>query len=208
MPDISRRMPLRAAGFPAVLLACLLFAPALASRVAANEFVGPTTPKTSASAWVNIPAGARPTYIGIHGGTVPVSLLTACDGTSMVTFVGRTGNDFLRILRRMDITPPAELRKSASSHEEEAKVSTIIPGSNATILQADTPVGSIPVFYVTGRGFARMDLPSDQWLPFGLSETPLRLEGQVAKPMHVTKVKKYRHVLLPGNLKRSALAGR
>ena len=45
-----------------------------------------------------MPAGARPTYMGIHGGTMPVSLLVYGDGSSLVTFVGRTGNDFLEML--------------------------------------------------------------------------------------------------------------
>ena len=207
MPEIFYRVRICAADLRPVLLVCLLLVLMQPVRAKASEFVGPITPKGNDSAWVSVPAGARPAYIGIHGGTVPVSLLTARDGTSMVTFVGQTGNDFLRILRRMDITPPAELPKSAV-HESTTRMSTVIPGSNATILKADTPVGNIPVFYVTGRGFARMDLPSDQWLPFGLSETPLSLEGQVAKPMHITKAKKYRHVLLPGSLKRSSLTRR
>jgi len=53
----------------------------------------------SAPEWTHMPAGARATYIGIHGGTVPVSLLTSRDGTHMVALVGQTGNDFLRTLR-------------------------------------------------------------------------------------------------------------
>ena len=52
-----------------------------------------------ASQWKYMPAGARATYIGIHGGTVPVSLLTSRDGTHMVALVGQTGNDFLRTLK-------------------------------------------------------------------------------------------------------------
>ncbi len=207
MPEIFYRVRICAAGLRPVLLVCLLLVLMQPVRAKASEFVGPITPKGTDSAWVSVPAGARPAYIGIHGGTVPVSLLTARDGTSMVTFVGQTGNDFLRILRRMDITPPAELSKSAA-HENTTRMSAVTPGSNATILKADTPVGNIPVFYVTGGGFARMELSNDQWLPFGLSETPLSLEGQVAKPMHITKAKKYRHVLLPGNLKRSSLTRR
>ena len=40
-----------------------------------------------------MPAGAKTTYIGIHGGTVPVSLLTAGDGSPMIALVGLTGSD-------------------------------------------------------------------------------------------------------------------
>ena len=50
--------------------------------------------------WTAMPAGARSTYLGIHGGTVPVSLLVSRDGMSLVSFVGQTGNDFLELLRR------------------------------------------------------------------------------------------------------------
>ena len=49
--------------------------------------------------WGEMPAGARTTYIGIHGGTVPVSLLSAGDGSPMIAQVGLTGSDFLHFLR-------------------------------------------------------------------------------------------------------------
>lgn len=125
-----------------------------------------------------MPAGARPAYIGIHGGTVPVSLLTSKDGQSMVTFVGRTGNDFLSMLHKTSIRPPQAGGQGQTS-----------PANNATVLMAESPVGSIPVFYATGKGFARMDL-ADGWLPFGLAEKPLLLEGQAAKPLSLGNEKK------------------
>ena len=139
-----------------------------------------------------MPAGGRSAYIGIHGGTVPVSLLTSRDGRSMVTLVGKTGNDFLHTLGRVNITPPAHLDPSAG------KRLAVPPSNNATILMADTAIGAVPVFYVTGHGFARMDLSSREWLPFGLSEKPLLLEGQAVKPLQCSKVRKYRHIFLPG----------
>lgn len=167
---------------------------------------GPTTP------WVSIPAGARVTYIGIHGGTVPVSLLTDRDGTSMVTFVGQTGNDFLRILLRngseqVNTVSPA-LQEALAQVRDDSNAAlrmptartTPPPASNATVLTAETAVGNIPVIYVTGKGFARMDQPGGQWLPFGLSEKPLQLEGQVVKPIGVTKIKKQRRFSLPKSL--------
>ena len=49
--------------------------------------------------WGEMPAGAKTTYIGIHGGTVPVSLLTAGDGSPMIALVGLTGSAFLNFLR-------------------------------------------------------------------------------------------------------------
>ena len=63
----------------------------------------------SGESWVTMPAGARPTYMGIHGGTMPVSLLVSSDGTSLLTFVGRTGNDFLEVLHHGDIRFPSLL---------------------------------------------------------------------------------------------------
>lgn len=170
--------------------------------------MGPISP------WTNMPAGARVTYIGIHGGTVPVSLLTDKDGTSMVTFVGQTGNDFLRILLRTsahEASLPPTSERPAAELIPLAQAQTLGTGAqrtnrqhgvNATVLQAETAVGNIPVLYVTGKGFARMDLPETQWLPFGLSEKPLELEGQVVKPIGVTKIKKQRRYLLPKSLKK------
>ncbi len=61
------------------------------------------------SGWVVMPAGAKQAYIGIHGGTVPVSLLATSEGTSLVSFVGRTGNDFLELLHREDMRMPSLL---------------------------------------------------------------------------------------------------
>ena len=67
--------------------------------------------------WTAMPAGARSTYLGIHGGTVPVSLLVSRDGMSLVSFVGQTGNDFLELLRRADVRLPSLLTSIlGSSH--------------------------------------------------------------------------------------------
>lgn len=57
------------------------------------------SPKKEEIVWGEMPAGAKTTYIGIHGGTVPVSLLTAGDGSPMIALVGLTGSDFLNFLR-------------------------------------------------------------------------------------------------------------
>ena len=77
----------------------------------------------AAPQWVYMPAGARATYIGIHGGTVPVSLLTSRDGTHMVAFVGQTGNDFLRTLRADSgtadtVSPPPSVSSPAPDGAE------------------------------------------------------------------------------------------
>ena len=54
--------------------------------------------------WKRVPGGSRPAYAGIQGGTVPVSLLQASNGTIFVV-PGRTGNDFTHVLRGTNGTP-------------------------------------------------------------------------------------------------------
>ena len=54
--------------------------------------------------WKRVPGGSRPAYAGIQGGTVPVSLLQASNGTIFV-IPGRTGNDFTHVLRGTNGTP-------------------------------------------------------------------------------------------------------
>lgn len=181
-------------------LALCLALPALCG----TPLVGPPSP-ASGEGWVEMPAGARPAYIGIHGGTVPVSLLTARDGRSMITFVGRTGNDFLRILHKTDILRPeisdlSDLADMPGPPDLEDRRMPP-PGSNATVLMADTAIGNVPVFYCTGKGFAR--LGAQDWLPFGLSEKPLQLEGQAGRPLHMAdngRHKKFRRYLLQQRL--------
>ena len=114
--------------------------------------------------WIYMPAGARATYIGIHGGTVPVSLLTSRDGTHLVALVGETGNDFLRTL------------KVASDTKETQ------PTTNATLLMAGTAVGAMPVIYATGHSFASLNQLSTDSLLFGISENSPLLEGAVKAP--------------------------
>lgn len=86
--------------------------------------------------WTAMPAGARSTYLGIHGGTVPVSLLVSRDGMSLVSFVGQTGNDFLELLRRADVRLPSLL-------------SSILGSSHGgSMLLAGRAQRSMPVLYV------------------------------------------------------------
>ncbi len=77
-----------------VTLATLWPAPAFSADKDKDE-----SPQKEDIVWGEMPAGAKTTYIGIHGGTVPVSLLTAGDGSPMIALVGLTGSDFLNFLR-------------------------------------------------------------------------------------------------------------
>lgn len=130
--------------------------------------------------WNEMPAGARPVYIGIHGGTVPVSLLTAGDGSPMIAQVGLTGTDFLNFMR--DGVPPSLVyQKQHISEETQKKVISIpiLPRNGAKLLLAGQGGDDIPVIYATGRAFERLSLVPTNWAPFGLTEKPLSLEGEV-----------------------------
>ena len=120
--------------------------------------------------WTAMPAGARSTYLGIHGGTVPVSLLVSRDGMSLVSFVGQTGNDFLELLRRADVRLPSLL--------------TSILGSShgGSMLLAGRAQRSMPVLYVLGDRLAAMPQGLQGLQPFGLSDKPLSIEGNISLP--------------------------
>ena len=155
--------------------------------------------------WVHMPAGARATYIGIHGGTVPVSLLTSRDGTHMVALVGQTGNDFLRTLKVNSSTreassplPSGTLPVLDDKQDTDLAHLYLQPSSapappsfrhaaNATLLMAGTAVGAMPVIYSTGHSFATLNQLYADSLLFGISEHSLLLEGTVKAPLQAAK---------------------
>lgn len=141
-----------------------------------------------------MPPGARATYMGIHGGTMPVSLLVAGDGASLVSFVGRTGNDFLEILRRTDVRVPSLLnatvaRSTANSESGQQQ-------HNVSSLTAGSADGGMPVISSGNAGKGRNIDPSSLQ-PFGLSDKPLLIEGQASKPLQLSPVKRYRLFFQP-----------
>ncbi|MDR3319437.1 MAG: hypothetical protein LBS77_00355 [Desulfovibrio sp.] len=160
--------------------------------------------------WTIMPAGARPAYMGIHGGTMPVSLLVVADGSSLLGFVGRTGNDFLDVLRNTKLTFFSS--RPASKQLTEADENDI--SGNLTNLEGKTHVfdgaslGTASVF-VTGQGSVRLpviqinsdlaDLPlaMEQLLPFGFSGKPLPVEGHVASPAKSASMRQHRLVFEP-----------
>ena len=142
-----------------------------------------------------MPAGARPAYFGIHGGTMPVSLLVYGDGSSLVTFVGRTGNDFIDMLRQAEVSMPSPLNATS---QRSAAGKAASPSANATaVLMAGSSSSSLPVFNVTGEGLSRMDVPPGQLQPFGLSDKALSIEGEVTAPQRLSTVKQYRLLFQP-----------
>jgi hypothetical protein len=165
-------------------------------------------PNALAPQWTHMPAGARATYIGIHGGTVPVSLLTSRDGTHMVALVGQTGNDFLRTLKvnpgtrgavpdALPLPDDEEDAHFAPLHLQASAAPTTPPfaptplflrlTANATLLMAGTAVGAMPVIYATGHSFASLNQLYTDSLLFGISEHSPLLEGAVKAPLKTAK---------------------
>lgn len=136
--------------------------------------------------WVSLPAGAKSAYMGINGGTMPVSLLVSGDGASLVTFVGKTGNDFLDVLRR--IYKPFFNIGNSSLPESTIDSKTELYAGNAT---ASMPVVNVPGDLLASSGWLR------HMQPFGLSSEPLKIEGQVTKPKFYPQSRKYRFSFLP-----------
>ncbi len=141
--------------------------------------------------WVRMPAGAKSAYMGIHGGTMPVSLFVGDGGSSLLAFAGRTGNDFLEVLRKIKLPLPSfgNATKPVGALEAQGKGQTGLFAGNAT--------ASLPVIPLSGNFFAR-----EEWLeslePFGFSATPLSIEGQAAKPDKLPMKKRARFMFQPG----------
>lgn len=155
--------------------------------LAASTFAD-TLPE-NADGWVTMPAGAKPAYMGIHGGTMPVSLLVSGDGSSLLTFVGRTGNDFLEVLRKAN-TPLPSFGNSTTPRRNSLALKAAKTG-----LFAGNATASLPVFAVSGDVLAKQAW-FDSLEPFGFSTRPLSIEGQAAKPdIQPARSKKYRLVL-------------
>lgn len=173
----------------AVAFVLILTLAGLRAAVAAPERPGADRAATGDDdGWVVMPAGGRPAYMGIHGGTMPVSLLVAGDGTSLFTFVGRTGNDFLEALRATDMPLPSLLNATVAR-------SRAVTGGAA--LFAGNATKSLPVIPLTGEGFAALAERPGSLQPFGLSDEPLSIEGRAVRPKALSPVKTYRLFVLP-----------
>ncbi len=140
--------------------------------------------------WVAMPAGARSAYLGIHGGTVPVSLLVTSTGTSLISFVGQTGNDFLALLRKAELRLPSFLTNATDPGKTEPVVSAPRESMTAGTRNHRLPVIKLPddsIFMLTSRpGLLQ---------PFGLSDRPLGIEGDVTMPSSEALQPRY-HILV------------
>lgn len=129
--------------------------------------------------WVVMPAGARRSYMGIHGGTMPVSLLVAADGQSLLTFVGRTGNDFLQMLRETDVPLPTLLNSTITA-EAMTKGQALLPAT----------AGHLPI--MAAKTHPPAGVSSGPLAHFGLSAMPLAGEGTISRPHPPTPERKFR----------------
>lgn len=157
---------------------------------------------TAGSGWDLMPAGARPAYMGIHGGTMPVSLLVSNDGNSLLTFVGRTGNDFLDMLRRTDLPLPSLFNSTEGQLPRQVDLQAGLAG--ARVLSAGSGQSRMPVLCLTTDAFARIAPTPDMLQPFGLSDKPLALEGEVMPPDRTTPAKQFRMFFQPQYLQPGA----
>ena len=140
--------------------------------------------------WVEMPAYAKSSYMGIHGGTMPVSLLVSDDGSSLLSFVGRTGNDFLEVLRKAYLPFPS------FANATRAKFNNLVKASEEGKIYAGNATSSLPVLPLSASPIINPDWIS-HFQPFGLSEEPLSIEGNVSRPEIVPLPKKYRVFFLP-----------
>ncbi len=65
--------------------------------------------------WVKVESGSRQAYVGIHGGTAPLTLMRSADGV-LFAFTGQTGNDFTQVLKGGNASRSAA---NAPSHPDQ-----------------------------------------------------------------------------------------
>lgn len=150
----------------------------------------PKKVNSDSSQWVEMPAGAKPSFMGIHGGTMPVSLLVSADGSSLLSYVGQTGNDFLEILRQAYLPFPS------FANATREKFHNLINPAAKSKLYAGNADASLPVLSLSTSPVISPDWIS-HFQPFGLSDEPLSIEGNVSRPEIIPLQKKYRIFFLP-----------
>ncbi len=126
--------------------------------------------------WVSMPSGARTAFFGIHGGTVPVSLLVTNTGTSLVSFVGETGNDFMALLRKAEMRFPSFFFSSKTNEAQSGQ-----QGDIRTILCKNTEF-CLPVISLSDDSVFKMTATPGLLQPFGFSDSTKNIEGDVSMP--------------------------
>jgi hypothetical protein len=157
---------------------CLALFPALPPAQAEGADAGQiAAPAAAEDRWVTIEPGSRPAYVGIHGGTAPISLLRASNGL-LFAFTGQTGNDFLHILRgnatsAPDASPATPGRDRAA---EPAPAAASLPETAAPAAGPPSPAGE-------NAGAGKVALTSAQASPVPLPEAPALAEKKTAHPL-------------------------
>lgn len=123
---------------------------------------------------------------------MPVSLLVSDDGESLLTFVGRTGNDFLEILHRTEFQLPSLLKKTAQNATRPSKSQTVLHAGDTNV--------NMPVLVITDLGYLQKTLAPQALMPFGFSEKPVKIEGRAQFPKALPKTKRYRLFFQPNYL--------
>lgn len=135
--------------------------------------------------WVYMPAFAKPSYMGIHGGTMPISLLVSGDGDALVTFVGRTGNDFLEALRNGHL--PSIGNSTVYGMNARARTGNLVAGNSSV---------SMPVLPLS-KDILSLLQTGHELEPFGLTDEKISIEGTVAKPQNFPHSRSLRLFSLP-----------
>lgn len=157
-------------------------------QIAGLALAAQESPPAPPEDWTIMPAGAKQSYMGIHGGTMPVSLLVSGDGSALFSFVGRTGDDFLNALRGAHLPLPSFGNSTKPAHPALAGGAASLFAGNAT--------STLPVFSISGGSLARAET-INQLAPFGLSSQPLSIEGSVVKPESFPHARAIRPFRLP-----------
>ncbi len=63
---------------------------------------------SEAGDWVSLPESDRSSFVGIHGGTAPVSVMGNEISPAEETITGRTGDDFVQLLEGDDVNSAAQ----------------------------------------------------------------------------------------------------
>jgi len=114
-----------------------------------------TVPAEEQGGWVRVSPGARPAYVGIHGGTAPVSLRIAPDG-SVIAVTGHSGNDFTQILHNR---PPDGAALPDFSTGASVQAALLPVGLDLSATAPLAPEGR-PEIKTAGRAFKPLKLGS------------------------------------------------
>ncbi|MDR2077014.1 MAG: hypothetical protein LBP61_08840 [Desulfovibrio sp.] len=128
-------------------------------------------PPAREDGWITIEPGSRPAYVGIHGGTAPISLLRASNGL-LFAFTGQTGNDFLHILRGNATHAPG----ASPAMNDRSRITT--PALAASPPETAAP-GAAPSAPERNEAETREETaPSLQASPALLPDGPVLAEGK------------------------------